>query len=77
MRCFVCCTTACSGTWASPPYRTASGPASGTGRPRRPTHPREVIEAALARSDLFERRRLLMDEWAAYVGGQADDSARR
>ena len=39
-------------------------------------HPREVIEAALAhviqnqveaayaRSDLFERRRLLMDEWA-------------
>ena len=43
-------------------------------------HPREVIEAALAhvvqnkveaayaRSDLFERRRRLMDEWAAYVG---------
>ena len=42
-------------------------------------HPREVIEAALghvvtnrteaayARSDLFERRRLLMDEWAAYL----------
>ena len=40
-------------------------------------HPREVIEAALAhvvpnkveaayaRSDLFERRRLLMDDWAA------------
>ena len=50
-------------------------------------HPREVVEAALAhavrspveaayaRSDLFERRRLLMDEWAAYVvgsGGRAD-----
>ena len=45
-------------------------------------HPREVIEAALAhvvanrveaayaRSDLFERRRLLMDDWAAYL---ADD----
>ena len=44
-------------------------------------HPREVIEAALAhvvqnkveaayaRSDLFERRRLLMDEWARYVAG--------
>ena len=44
-------------------------------------HPREVIEAALAhvvpnkveaayaRSDLFERRRLLMDDWAEYVGG--------
>ena len=44
-------------------------------------HPREVIEAALAhmvhnqveaayaRSDLFERRRRLMDDWAEYVGG--------
>ncbi len=44
-------------------------------------HPREVIEAALAhvvgnkveaayaRSDLFERRRLLMDDWAQYVAG--------
>ena len=42
-------------------------------------HPREVIEAALAhvvqnkveaayaRSDLFERRRLLMDDWASVV----------
>ena len=25
------------------------------------------VEAAYARSDLFERRRLLMDEWAAYL----------
>ena len=45
-------------------------------------HPREVIEAALAhvvqnkveaayaRSDLFERRRLLMDDWAAYLSGE-------
>ena len=44
-------------------------------------HPREVIEAALAhvvqnkveaayaRSDLFERRRRLMDEWMRYVNG--------
>ena len=44
-------------------------------------HPREVIEAALAhvvqnkveaayaRSDLFERRRRLMDDWAAYLSG--------
>ena len=44
-------------------------------------HPREVIEAALAhivqnkveaayaRSDLFERRRRLMDDWAAYLHG--------
>ena len=53
-------------------------------------HPREVIEAALAhavrnaveaayaRSDLFERRRLLMDEWAAYLDGEhgSDHEAR-
>ena len=44
-------------------------------------HPREVVEAALAhvvrnkveaayaRSDLFERRRRLMDDWAAYLAG--------
>ena len=44
-------------------------------------HPREVIEAALAhvvpnnveaayaRSDLFERRRRLMDDWAAHLNG--------
>ena len=44
-------------------------------------HSREVIEAALAhvvqnkveaayaRSDLFERRRLLMDDWSAYLSG--------
>ena len=43
-------------------------------------HPREVVEAALAhvvrdkveaayaRSDLFERRRRLMNDWAAYLG---------
>ena len=56
-------------------------------------HPREVIEAALARviqnkveaayarSDLFERRRL-MDEWAVYVSGRTgtrcdDETIRR
>ena len=45
-------------------------------------HPREVVEAALAhavrnrveaayaRSDLFERRRRLMDDWAAYLDGR-------
>ena len=45
-------------------------------------HPREVIEAALAhvvqnkvaaayaRSDLFERRWLLMDDWAEYLAGK-------
>ena len=43
-------------------------------------HPREVIElamahrikdkaeAAYARSDLFDKRRALMDDWAAYIG---------
>ena len=47
----------------------------------RTDHPREVIEAALAhvvqnkveaayaRSDLFERRRRLMDDWAMYLAG--------
>ena len=46
-------------------------------------HPREVAEAALAhkvrrqieaayrRSDLFERRRRLMDDWAGYVVGES------
>ena len=45
-------------------------------------HPREVIKAALAhavqskveaayaRSDLFERRRLLMDDWAEHLAGK-------
>ena len=35
------------------------------------------VEAAYARSDLFERRRLLMDDWAEYVRGTAADSTRR
>ncbi|MDE2864017.1 MAG: integrase arm-type DNA-binding domain-containing protein [Gemmatimonadota bacterium] len=46
-------------------------------------HPREVVEAALAhvvqnkveaaymRSDLFERRQTLMEEWAAYLAGRS------
>ena len=46
-------------------------------------HPREVIEAALAhvvqnrveaayrRTDLFERRRRLMNDWAAYLAGES------
>ena len=50
-------------------------------------HPREVIEAALphvvrnrveaayARSDLFERRRILMNDWARYLAqGKGEDS---
>ncbi len=47
-------------------------------------HPREVVEAALAhavrnrveaayaRSDLFERRRRLMDDWGDYLGGRRE-----
>ena len=49
-------------------------------------HPREVVEAALAhviqnkveaayaRSDLFERRRLLMADWAAYLDGGRENA---
>ena len=54
-------------------------------------HPREVVEAALAhvvqnkveaaymRSDLFERRRRLMNDWETYLTGQrrAEESSRR
>ena len=49
--------------------------------------PRELAEAALAhtvggvegayfRSDLFERRRVLMDQWAAYLSGDVADVVR-
>ena len=50
-------------------------------------HPREVVEAALAhviqnkveaayaRSDLFERRRRLMGDWAAYLAGERETEA--
>ena len=49
-------------------------------------HPRKVVEAALAhvvqnkveaayaRSDLFERRRQLMDDWAGYLTGGRQDA---
>ena len=52
-------------------------------------HPREVIEAALAhvvpnkveaayaRSDLFERRRRLMDDWMRYLNGQSRTRSRQ
>ena len=52
-------------------------------------HPREVIEAALAhvvrnkveaayaRSDLFERRRALMDDWARYLAQGAEKDSKR
>ena len=31
-------------------------------------HPREVIEAAYRRTDLFERRCVLMEQWAEFLG---------
>ena len=34
---------------------------------------RNKVEAAYARSDLFERRRVLMDNWAAYLAGERRD----
>ena len=52
-------------------------------------HPREVVEAALAhrvrnqieaayrRTDLFERRRRLMEEWEAYLAGERQDPEAR
>ena len=33
-------------------------------------------EAAYARSDLFERRRRLMDDWAAYLTAERSESIR-
>ena len=59
--------------------RMGSGRPSGTGAAERTSTPREVAEAALAhtvqnpteaayaRSDLFERRRRLMDHWASAI----------
>ena len=55
---------------------------SETGSWEKTDHPREVVEAALAhvvknkveaaymRTDLFERRRRLMEDWAAYLAGR-------
>ena len=52
-------------------------------------HPREAVEAALAhvvqnkveaayaRSHLFERRRRLMDDWAEYLRGESRSVSRR
>jgi hypothetical protein len=59
---------------------------SGTGPPRRPPHPNHVVEQALAhtignaveaayrRGDLFEKRRQLMNDWAAVCARPAADS---
>ena len=77
----------CSSSTGSPLWPTASARRSATGRPRRritrtrssrrrwPTWSKNKVEAAYVRSDLFERRRLLMDDWAAYVGRQRECDA--
>ncbi len=69
-----------STNWESAPSRMASAPVSGTGPPSAPT-PRERsalahvnrdrVEAAYRRSDLFERRRTLMQQWADYLTATA------
>lgn len=38
---------------------------------------RDKVEAAYARGDLLERRRLLMEQWAAFLAGDASESHRR
>ena len=35
---------------------------------------RDRVEAAYARSDLFERRRVLMEQWASYLAGERRDA---
>ena len=35
---------------------------------------RNQVEAAYARSDLFERRRALMEQWAGYLAGERRDA---
>ena len=39
-------------------------------------HVIQKVEAAYARSNLFERRRQLMDDWSAYVVGGARSTGR-
>ena len=68
------------------PASAGNGTATGIPEWLKTDHPREVIEAALAhvvrnrveaayaRSDLFERRRTLMDDWARYLAqGMGED----
>lgn len=35
---------------------------------------RDRVEAAYARSDLFERRRVLMEQWAEYLAGRGSSN---
>ena len=38
---------------------------------------RNQVEASYSRSDLFERRRILMEDWAAYLARETDTDAQR
>ena len=63
-------------SWSSPPFFP---PSLGVGRIARqsnstnsttsPIEPRNQVEPAYARSDLFERRRVLMEQWAEFLAG--------
>ena len=58
-------------------FRPLSQTTRGTRTRRRwLTLSRTKVEAAYARSDLFERRRLLMDDRSEYLGGHADSTRR-
>ena len=50
-----------------PRGRGCSGPPARGGRSGPGATVRDQTEAAYARSDLFERRRHLMDDWADYL----------
>ena len=55
------------------PVQAGVDGAGGSGRPSEaaPAHVvRNRVEAAYARSDVFDRRRLLMDDWAAGLDGK-------
>ena len=79
------CLRRCFETWVSRPCRTASGRASGTGAASVPTHrvksPRPRWRMRFVTRwklptrvrTCFERRRVLMDNWAAYLAGERRD----
>ena len=77
-----CCTSSRSGS-----FRTGSGPASGIGQPNRPTRrmwwwrrrcrtwSETRSRPAYTCSDLFERRRVLAEDWARYLAGEPAETS--
>ena len=73
-----------SGSSVSRPCRTGSGRRSGDWAAKSTDAPREVCELALAhmnsdrveaayrRTDLFDQRRVLMEEWSGFVGERGE-----